>query len=281
MKQKRLFMNLFVLFAVVMFLFVRSLDMVRAQNQSGAVENNDWPQWRGPNRDGISKETGLLKSWPTDGPKVLWKKAIGDGFSAISVVKDWLFTAYTVDDDEFLFCLTASDGKEVGHPKQKNYGNAEQGADRGYSSSPLIEGELLITNVGRQPGKTIVAFNKRTGKLVWTSQTNEFSSSIFHQGHIYGFDNAVLKCLDAGTGEEKWKAGGLGQGSLILADQNLIVLSDKGKLALIEATPSACKEKAGAQILSGKCWTMPVLAGGRLYLRNQTEMVCLDIAESP
>ncbi|MCI0691965.1 PQQ-like beta-propeller repeat protein [candidate division KSB1 bacterium] len=390
----------------------------------------DWPQWRGPNRDGISTETGLLKSWPANGPKIFWKKAIGDGFSAVSVVGDRLYTAYTVGDNEVLFCLNANDGnerwrfrlnknfideygngpratptvdngvvyamgsfgmlyaleaingrkrwevdlhKEFGHPKQRNYGNAEQGADRGYSSSPLIEGDLLITNVGRQPSKTIVAFNKHTGKLIWTSQTaertfaspiaasthgkrhligftgeavvglspqdgkelwkfpwsnlyylniatpvflppdkvfvscgfdqgavllkisstgngwtaqkvwstrrlkNELSSSIFYQDHLYGFDNTVLKCLDAGAGEEKWRTGGLGQGSLILADQHLIVLSEKGELALIEATPSAYKEKARAQILSGKCWTMPVLAGGKLYLRNQKEMVCLDM----
>jgi hypothetical protein len=60
----------------------------------------------------------------------------------------------------------------------------------------------------------------------------------------------------------------------------LIVLGTGGNLALVEATPAAYKEKAGAQILNGKCFTAPSLANGRLYLRNETEMLCLDLTET-
>jgi hypothetical protein len=60
----------------------------------------------------------------------------------------------------------------------------------------------------------------------------------------------------------------------------LIVLGTGGNLALVEATPATYREKAGAQILSGKCFTAPSLANGKLYLRNETEMVCLDLAET-
>ena len=108
---------------------------------------------------------------------------------------------------------------------------------------------------------------------------NHFQSSIHYGGYIYGFDNAILKCISAHTGEEGWKQSGFGKASLILADGHLIVLSERGRLALVEATPEEYREKSTLQVLQGKCWTMPALAGGKLYLRNQKEMVCLDIAE--
>ena len=74
---------------------------------------DDWPQWRGPNRDGISKETGLLKEWPKDGPKLLWQvKDIGDGYSTPAVVGDRLYALGNKGlDEEFVHALSVSDGK--------------------------------------------------------------------------------------------------------------------------------------------------------------------------
>ena len=115
---------------------------------------------------------------------------------------------------------------------------------------------------------------------LWTSpkMRNQFSSSIYHEGHIYGFDNGTLKCLDARTGEEKWATrSGFGHGSLTLADGYLYVLGDRGKLALVEATPDGYRENGSVEALKGKCWTVPTLAGGRLYLRNEKHLVALDV----
>ena len=98
-----------------------------------------------------------------------------------------------------------------------------------------------------------------------------------HGDYLYGFDNAILKCIDANTGMEKWKTRGFGKGTLMLADEHLIILGDRGKLGLAEATPSAYNEVASAEVLSGLCWTVPTLANGRLYARNENEMVCLDM----
>ena len=83
--------------------------------------------------------------------------------------------------------------------------------------------------------------------------------------------------VNAGTGKEMWKQRGFGEGSLIFADGHLIVLGTGGNLALVEATPAAYKEKTGAQVLNGKCFTAPSLANGKLYVRNETEMICLDL----
>ena len=75
----------------------------------------DWPQWRGPQRDGISQETGLLKEWPQDGPKLLWQlKDIGDGYSTPAVVGDRLFVISNKGmDDEFVQAI-ANPGREAG-----------------------------------------------------------------------------------------------------------------------------------------------------------------------
>ena len=84
--------------------------------------------------------------------------------------------------------------------------------------------------------------------------------------------------MKAETGEDVWKKRGFGKGSVILADSMLVLLSDNGKLALIEATPAAYTEYATHQVLKDLCWTIPTLQEKRLYLRNHTEMVCLDLS---
>ena len=114
---------------------------------------------------------------------------------------------------------------------------------------------------------------------MWTSRSfrNHFSSSVHHDGHFYGFDEAVLKCIDDANGEERWSRRGLGKGTLIYADGVLIVLSDSGLLSLVEAVPDECRELGSVDVLEGKCWTAPTLAAGRLYLRNAERIVCLDL----
>jgi outer membrane protein assembly factor BamB len=379
-----------------------------------------WPQWRGPNRDGISSETGLLKTWPEDGPQVLWRIPAGEGFAGIAVAAGRAYTLFGQGDDEFVVCLEASSGKELWRFRAdtiftESHGNGPRSTptvegDRvfglstkgklyalnstsgekvwqrdfvaefgssvpswGFSTSPLVEGELLLVEVGGAAGKSIVAFDKKSGDVVWTSHTdkpaysspvattfndtrqilfmtashlvgvapadgqvywkypwsahgginvatpilvpgdqiflsaaydygavllkmkaadggigveevwrskvmkNHFNSSVLHEGYLYGFDNAILKCIEANTGANQWEARGFGKGSLTLADGHLIVLGEEGKLGLIEVSPEAYKEKASAQVLEGRCWTVPTLAGGKLYLRNGKEMICLDV----
>ncbi|HSK80181.1 MAG TPA: PQQ-binding-like beta-propeller repeat protein [Thermoanaerobaculia bacterium] len=388
---------------------------------AGAAFAADWPQFRGPNRDGVSRETGLLKSWPAGGPKVLWKAPAGDGFSHVVVAGGRVFTLYGQGSQEVAVALDAASGKQVWktaidskytsdmgngprstptvdagtvyalsangklvalsaangkkvweHDLQDGFGAKIPGW--GASTSPLVEGNLLLVDVGGSGGKSLVAFDKKTGKTVWTSQSdkagysapiaitvggvrqvifftgtsvvsvapatgklfwrvpwrtdwdvnaaapifvapdklfissgygvgaalfrlkaggapeevwksrgmkNQFSSSVLHNGTIYGFDDTTLKAIDAATGKDLWRQRGLGHGSLILADGHLAVLSERGKLVLVEATPAAYKEKGSVEILSGKCWTAPTLANGKLYVRNEEELKVLDWTGKP
>jgi outer membrane protein assembly factor BamB len=115
---------------------------------------------------------------------------------------------------------------------------------------------------------------------VWRNREmkNKFSSSVLHDGYIYGFDEKIFKCIVAATGETRWQARSFGHGSLIYADGHFLVLSDKGSLALVQATAEEFREKARAQIFEGKTWTVPTLSDGKLYLRDQKELVALDVS---
>jgi outer membrane protein assembly factor BamB len=114
---------------------------------------------------------------------------------------------------------------------------------------------------------------------VWKSRVmkNQFSSSVLAGASLYGFDNGTFKCVDAATGEERWKQRGFGHGSVIRAGALLVVLAENGKLALVDATPEAYRERASFQALSGRCWTGPSLAGAKLFLRNGDSMAAFDL----
>jgi hypothetical protein len=99
--------------------------------------------------------------------------------------------------------------------------------------------------------------------------------------HIYGIDDpGFLTCLDVRTGKVAWRGGRVGKGSLLGVNGHLLVLSEDGRLVLVEANPDKYHEAASCEVFPGKrCWTMPALANGKLYLRDETEIVCLDLAK--
>jgi len=114
---------------------------------------------------------------------------------------------------------------------------------------------------------------------VWETERmrSDVNSAVRVGDFIYGFNRGILTCLDAGTGEVEWKTRGFDRGSLIAADGKLIVLGEKGNLALVDATPDAFVQRAVATVLRGRNWTSPSLAGGKLYLRNHEQLLCIDL----
>jgi outer membrane protein assembly factor BamB len=106
-----------------------------------------------------------------------------------------------------------------------------------------------------------------------------FNDYVIHNGHVYGFDNAILACIDSSDGQRKWKGGRYGHGQLLLlAQQNLLlILSEEGEIALVKAEPDQFTELARLPVLEGKTWNHPVVAAGNLYVRNATEMVALNL----
>jgi outer membrane protein assembly factor BamB len=123
--------------------------------------------------------------------------------------------------------------------------------------------------------------------VIWQNKNmaNHFNSCVYLNGYFYGVhgntDQAEkdLRCIDAKTGGLKWKYEGLGLGSLTAADGKLIVLSERGELVVAAASSNGFKPMDRAQVIGGKCWTVPVLSNGRIYCRNaQGTLVCLDVS---
>ncbi len=162
------------------------------------------------------------------------------------------------------------------YPWVTEYGiNAAQplllGNDRVFMSAGYGHGAAVI-EVARQGD----GFSTRT---VWqnTRMKNKFTSSVLHEGYIYGLDEAILACVDAATGEQRWKGGRYGYGQILLAGDDLIVLTEEGDIALVRATPERHDEIARFAAIEGKTWNHPVVAGGRLLVRNLREMAAFDI----
>lgn len=401
---------------------------------------DDWPGWMGADRTGVSKETGLLKEWPKDGPQLLWKvEDIGEGYSTPSVAAGKIYVMSNRGaNDEFALALNVKDGSKIwerrvgkvgpnGRPNypgsrstptvdgdavyvlgsdgdlacldaakgevrwtkslRKDFGG--QPGSWAYAESPLIDGDVLVCTPGGDKA-TLVALNKTNGEVIWKAaipgktiggggralktNTAAYASAIvatvggvrqyiqvlsgglvgvaakdgkllwrydkltgttlcntplFHEGYVfvsvatrgssgsallhltakddgvtakevyytkdlgvhhggvvrvgdsvYGTTQTSLVCIDFKTGEMKWQNRCVGKGSIAAADGRLYVRSEKGPVALVEATPDAYKEigRFDQPDRSKKsAWPHPVIAGGRLYLRDQNVLLCYDV----
>jgi outer membrane protein assembly factor BamB len=104
-----------------------------------------------------------------------------------------------------------------------------------------------------------------------------FSSPVLYHGFLYGFDNEFLSCMDFRTGKIQWKQRGFAKGSLMVADGHLIILGENGNLAVADASPQGYRQSGSFQFSHQRCWSVPVLADGKLYLRDQEQIVCYDL----
>ena len=154
------------------------------------------------------------------------------------------------------------------------------------SAQPLVIGEnRIFVSAGYGHGAALIEVARSgdifTAKLVWqnVNMKNKFNSSVYYQGHIYGLDEAILSCIDAHTGERKWKGGRYGYGQLLLASGHLIVLTESGEVVLVKATPESHVEVSRFSAIEGRTWNHPALANGRLLVRNTTEMACFRIGK--
>lgn len=383
----------------------------------------DWPQFLGPTRNGVSPETDLLLEWPKDGPKRVWQRDVGAGYSGPVVAGGRVVLFSRGKAEEVIECLDAGSGE----PKWKfsypckyadNYGKGDGpratpvidgkrvytlGADGtltcvdfdkgtkvwqrnistdyevrpsffGVGTTPLVEGDLLLVNVGGK-GAGVVAFDKETGKEAWkaTDEGASYSSPVaatidgtrhvffftrsgilsldpktgavrfskrwraridasvnaavplvigdhvlystsYNTGAIlikvkkdsaeevwksdevlsahysslvakgdyaFGFDGrqeegARLRCIDAKAGKVAWSKEGFGCGTIILAGDQLLILTEQGELVLAEASPKAYRELARARVL--RATRAPLaLADGHVFARDDTHVVCLKV----
>ena len=141
---------------------VRRLAAADLHLPATIVASADWPQWRGPNRDGVSLETGLLDEWPAGGPPVLWKKPIGRGFSSFAISKDRLFTMDQEAEAECIVCLDVRTGNELWRCRYPNQFDERFGP--GPRSTPAVDGDFVYA-VG--PTGIMHCLRASTGEKIW------------------------------------------------------------------------------------------------------------------
>lgn len=194
----------------------------------------DWPGWRGPNRDDISTETGLLKAWPEAGPKKVWTfDNAGKGYSGVAVVEGRLFTLGTRDETEQLMALDAKTGKELWSLKvdpgllKNRWGDGPRG-------TPTVDGGMVYAISGKG---NLVCANAADGKLVWQQSLTDLGGSVPGWGYTESplVDGGKVVCTPGGpkgsmaafdkkTGKLLWQSAELTDGaqyaSIIAADLN-------------------------------------------------------------
>ncbi|MGH9906823.1 MAG: PQQ-binding-like beta-propeller repeat protein, partial [Pyrinomonadaceae bacterium] len=151
-------------------------------------------------------------------------------------------------------------------------------------ATPVIRGNRvwISSDYGTGGGVVEIKADGKASELYFTKDMkNHHSSSILIGDYLYGFSSSVLTAMKFDTGEVAWKDRSVGKGSLVFADGHLYAFSENGVVGLVEATPTGYREKGRFHIEQGSLptWTHPVIAGGRLYLRDQDTIYAYDVRE--
>jgi outer membrane protein assembly factor BamB len=391
----------------------------------GSSTADDYPEYRGRERNGIAQGPPVARDWNAHPPRLLWRQPVGGGYASFAVAGNAAVTIEQRRDQEAVVCYDTATGKErwvhsypayftefmggigpratptladgtvyalgatgmltcldltTGQVKWSvNILEDNDNVRWGMSGSPLVYDQVVVVNPGAQrpsaQGRALVAYDRTTGKPVWTAGktkagysspmlatlggrrqlvlldgecvggydaeqgtelwrfpwatmnginvaqplvldgdrvfitaaysmgcvmlhvTNadgqwaakpiwqnkklrcKFSSPVAYQGYLFGLDDGgVLACLDEKTGEQKWRKGRYDEGQLLRTGDLLLVLTEGGQLAMVEARPDQYHEVARIDALKGKkTWNCPALARGIAYVRNEEEMACYDL----
>jgi outer membrane protein assembly factor BamB len=189
------------------------------KNSEPTFAGYDWPQWRGPNRDGVSTEPGILTAWPAGGPKVLWEARVGEGFASVAVVKGRVFTIFQDGDSEAVVAWNAESGEEIWRCRypcryRNDFGN-------GPRATPSVDGDFVYTVGATGLMHCMQAFTgQSTGELVWEKDLlRDFGATAPKWGvsfsplvegeRVYimpgGPNGSSLAALDKRTGAVVWK----------------------------------------------------------------------------
>jgi outer membrane protein assembly factor BamB len=157
------------------------------------------------------------------------------------------------------------------------------------AATPLVIGDAVFLSASYDTGAVLLRVRGRELEKVWSgddSLSNHYATSVHHGGFLYGFhgrqeQGPSLRCVELNTGKVRWEVEGFGAGSILLADDKLLVLTEKGQLIVAPAAPDGFKPTAKAQILPFDCRAYPALADGKLYARSKDKLVCVDLRANP
>lgn len=220
----------------------------------------------------LDKKSGEL-IWKTDsyksgyGSPTLWKTG---GQELIAVL-----------NNECLLVVRLSDGSKVdSFPWETQYATS--------STTPIVHDDTVFISTGYNRGCTLLRLVEGKLEQVYENKNvrNHMNNCVLFDGYIYGVDGnshnaraCAVVCLDFKTGERKWLHREFGCGSVLIAGNQLLVMSDEGELAVAPASPDGFKPTAQAEVVEGAhCWTVPVLSHGLIYVRTAAgKLVCLDV----
>jgi outer membrane protein assembly factor BamB len=159
--------------------------------------------------------------------------------------------------------VDAASGKELwSHPWKTDHGvNA---------ADPIVFNNQVFLSSGYNFGSGLIDISG-TPKEIWKNKEmrNHFNTCVLLDGHLYGFDEKSLKCLDWATGNVAWKEDSLGKGSLAVCNGALVIVSDKGELVIADAKSDGYKERSRTHVVPDKnVWTSPAIADGKIFVRN-------------
>jgi outer membrane protein assembly factor BamB len=159
------------------------------------------------------------------------------------------------------------------------------------AASPVVAGDIVFCSAGYGVGGGAARITKSGSSFkaeeLWRITGNGFnhwSTPVHKDGYLYGmfgfkeYGQCPLKCVDIKTGKAVWSKEGFGPGNVILVDGNVLALGDAGQLVLVEGTAAGYNELARTEAVAGKCWSTPVMANGRAYVRSTKEAACLDLS---
>jgi len=247
---------------------------------------DDWPQFRGPNRDGKSAETGLLKKWPQGGPKQVWSvKGLGIGFSSVAISNGFLYTTGMIDGEGFLFAFDLA-----GNLKWKeSYGPEWTGSYKGTRTTPTINGDRIYVFSGTG---VMACFEAGSGKKVWEVNTLErfegknirwgmSGSPLIDGDKVYctpGGKKGVLAALDKMTGRTIWATTGSEElsaySSAILIERggnNLLINMIQKSVICVNADNGEPIWREPYVTPSDTGGVTPVYKDGRVYVTSAVE----------
>ena len=217
--------------------------------------------------------------------KVRWK-ATGDEASYASP------TAATIRGRRIIFALTRealvalqpTDGQVIFRYPWRPRGNASVSA-----ATPLVVDDLIFLSASYGAGASLLRFNDHGPEEIWSRDdalSNHYATSVHRGGFLYGWhgrqeQGCELRCVELRTGKVRWSEAGLKAGNVMLVGDDLLLLTERGLLIRVPATPEGCKPSSRAQILPSDVRAFPALANGFLFARSREQLICLDLRKGP
>lgn len=256
----------------------------------------DWPQWRGPDRTDLSKETGLLKEWPADGPKQTWIfKNAGQGYSGPAIVGGKLFTLGTRDGKEILLALDATTGKELWVSALGDIlGN---GWGDGPRSTPSVDGGKVFALSGKG---VLACVSLADGKSVWTASMSDAGGEVPGWGYTEsplvdgnqvvvtpGGKKGAIAAYDKVTGKMLWQSKDFTDGAQYSSIVPATINGEKQYVQLTMQSIVGISPKEGAvlwkQAFPGKVAVIPtpIVRDNQVYVTAGYGVGCLAIKIEP